>query len=101
MLFQPLVKKLRRNLNGQHLIFKLEGFDGYEPGLVRLAADVVFDYFEAVIPNGQVVLAHGEMGYLVRLQKEWMDIAHWQEPPAFQSACKILINSRKKKLFWG
>jgi hypothetical protein len=27
-----------------------------------LAADVVFDYFEAVVPNGQVVLAHDEMG---------------------------------------
>ena len=40
----------------------LERFDGGKPRLVRLTADVVFDYFEAVVPNGQVVLAHGEMG---------------------------------------
>jgi hypothetical protein len=60
--FQPLVEKLRRYLDGQYLVLKLECFDGGKPGLVRLAADVVFDYFEAVVPNGQVVLAHGEMG---------------------------------------
>ena len=41
---------------------QFECFDGGKPRLVRLAADVVFDYFEAVVPNGQVVLAHGEMG---------------------------------------
>ena len=62
MFLQPLIKELRRHLNRQYLVLQFKRFDGCKPCLERLAADVVFDYFEAVVPNGQVVLAHGEMG---------------------------------------
>lgn len=45
MLLQPFVKELRGHLDGQHLILNFERFDGRKPRFVRLAADVVFDYF--------------------------------------------------------
>ena len=58
MLLKPFVKELGGHLDGQDLVLNFERLDGRKPRFERLAADVVFDYLEAVIPNGQVVLAH-------------------------------------------
>ena len=50
-------------MDGQYLILNFECLDGRKPRFICLTADVVFDNFEAIVPDGQVVLAHGKMGY--------------------------------------
>ena len=62
VLFEPLVKELRRDLNRQHMAIQLDRLDGSEPRFERLGADVVFDDRQAFRPDARVVEVHVETG---------------------------------------
>ena len=63
MLFQPLIKELRRHLNGQNSAFELYRFDRNEPRLKSLSTDIVFDKREAIRPDAFVIQVHASSGY--------------------------------------
>src|SRR5690606_19336286 len=58
VLFEPLIKELRRYLDGEHVVSHLHRPDRLEPGLEALLADVVLDHLEAPVPDLLMVFLH-------------------------------------------
>ena len=61
MLLQPLIEELAGYPDCQDVVLKLDGHNGLKPSsvhLVVLRTEIFLDYFQAVFPNGFIILRH-------------------------------------------
>jgi len=61
VLFQPLVEELAGHLDGEHVIFKLYGHNGFEPGPIDgvvVGTQILFYDLKAFCPYSFIIIFH-------------------------------------------